>query len=221
MQLAQEALPLWRVSSGKPARSSSRPAAPSTSVATSSARRRCSPAAAFARGPGCGGRAGALGLVVATGRALHQPDGGVVWAERALAAFGSSARSYGAHLAEGRKALSLDVRGDGVRVETAEGAVHAHAAVVTAGSWAARLLATAGVNLPLTVTRETVVYSTGPRPTPAVIDWRSTAQPGGASPRRARPVRARRRGRHAEGRAASRRAGGRSGTARRSGPRRR
>jgi sarcosine oxidase len=116
-----------------------------------------------------------FGLVVATERALHQPDGGVVWAERALAAFGSSARSHGAHLAEGRKALSLDVRGDGVRVETAEGAVHAQAAVVTAGSWAAPLLATAGVNLPLTVTRETVVYfiHPGPRPAPAVIDWRS------------------------------------------------
>jgi sarcosine oxidase len=114
-----------------------------------------------------------FGLLIATGRALHQPDGGVVWAERALAAFGSSARRYGAQLAEGRKALSLDVRGNGVRVETAEGAVQAQAAVVTAGSWAGPLLATAGVNLQVTVTRETVVYFTHPGPAPAVIDWRS------------------------------------------------
>ena len=114
-------------------------------------------------------------LEIGTGPALHQPDGGIVWAERALAALSSSARGHGARLAEATKALSLDVTGDGVRIETSERAVDARVCVVTAGSWAAPLLATTGVRLPVTVTRETVVYfeHPGPRPAPAVIDWRA------------------------------------------------
>jgi sarcosine oxidase len=106
---------------------------------------------------------------------LHQPEGGVIWAERALAALSSSARRHGARLAEGRKALSLDLTGDGVQIETSKGALDARICIVTAGSWGAPLLATAGVQLPVTVTRETVVYfeHPGPRTAPAVIDWRS------------------------------------------------
>ena len=107
--------------------------------------------------------------------ALHQPEGGVVWAERALAALSSSARDHGAGVAEGMKALSLEVTGDGVQIETSKSVLDARVCIVTAGSWAAPLLAPAGVHLPVTVTRETVVYfeHPGPRPAPAVIDWRS------------------------------------------------
>jgi len=115
-----------------------------------------------------------FGVETGTTPALHQPDGGVVWAEAALGALGSSARSHGASLAEGRRVLSLDVGGDGVRIETSEGPLDAPVAVVTAGSWAAPLLATAGLDLPVTVTRETAVYFAhpAPPPPPAVIDWR-------------------------------------------------
>jgi sarcosine oxidase len=115
-----------------------------------------------------------FGVEIGARRALHQPDGGVVWADAALAALSSSARSQGARLAEGRRVLSLGVGGDGVRIEASDGALEARVAVVTAGSWAPPLLATAGFHLPVTVTRETAVYfgHPAPAPPPAVVDWR-------------------------------------------------
>ena len=115
-----------------------------------------------------------FGLELGTGPALHQPGGGVVWAEAALAALSSSARSHGVRLLEGRRALSLDVGSEGVRVETSAGLLEAAAAVVTAGAWAPALLATAGIRLPVTVTRETVVYfaHAAAESPPALVDWR-------------------------------------------------
>jgi len=45
---------------------------------------------------------------------------------------------------------------------------------VTAGAWAPALLATAGIRLPVTVTRETVVYfaHAAAESPPALVDWR-------------------------------------------------
>jgi sarcosine oxidase len=73
-------------------------------------------------------------------RALFQPDAGVVYAERALRAF-----SRGLRIVEGHRVESLD--------DLAEPVV-----VVTAGPWARRLLRTAGIDLPVVETRETVAY---------------------------------------------------------------
>ena len=71
---------------------------------------------------------------------LFQPDAGIVYADRALRAF-----ARGLRIEEGRRIESLD--------ELVEPAV-----VVTAGPWARRLLARAGIDLPVVETRETVAY---------------------------------------------------------------
>ena len=71
---------------------------------------------------------------------LFQPEAGTVYAERALRAF-----ARGLRIEEGRRIESL--------ADVPEPAV-----VVTAGPWARRLLAGAGIDLPVVETRETVAY---------------------------------------------------------------
>ena len=71
---------------------------------------------------------------------LFQPDAGTVHAERAMRAFARDLR-----IVEGRRVESLDDVDEPV-------------VVVTAGPWARRLLAPAGIELPVVETRETIVY---------------------------------------------------------------
>jgi sarcosine oxidase len=71
---------------------------------------------------------------------LFQPDAGVVYAERALRAFGR-----GVDIREHRRVESLDELDEPV-------------VVVTAGPWARRLLASHGIDLPVVETRETVAF---------------------------------------------------------------
>jgi sarcosine oxidase len=71
---------------------------------------------------------------------LFQPDAGIVYADRARRAF-----AQGLRIEEGWRVDSLD--------ELPEPVV-----VVTAGPWARRLLATAGIDLPVVETRETIAY---------------------------------------------------------------
>lgn len=105
------------------------------------------------------------------GPAVYQAEGGVAWAERTLAALASRLK-----IEECEKALALTPGPKGVDVQTASGAVRARAAIVCAGAWARPLLATAGVELPVRVTRETVAYfELDPRPAlPSLIDWAGT-----------------------------------------------
>jgi sarcosine oxidase len=53
---------------------------------------------------------------------------------------------------------ALEPAGDVVRVHTGAGSFDSGAVVVTAGAWAQRVLATAGIELEALVTRETVAY---------------------------------------------------------------
>jgi sarcosine oxidase len=101
--------------------------------------------------------------------AIFQPQGGVTWAERALAAL-----SRPVEVLEETRALSLAVRNSTVRVETTHGPVEARVVVVCAGAWSRPLLATAEIELAVAVTRETVAYFAleTERPVPSVIDWR-------------------------------------------------
>jgi sarcosine oxidase len=101
--------------------------------------------------------------------ALFQAQGGVAWAERALAALSRSI-----DVLEETRAVSIALHDSTVRVETTHGALDAGAAVVCAGAWARPLLATVGYELPVTVTRETVVYFAleASSPRPSVLDWR-------------------------------------------------
>ena len=85
---------------------------------------------------------------------VYQRDGGVVLADRALAAFRDGAVEAGARLQEGVRVSDLDeVDGDTV--------------VVTAGAWAPKL----GLDLPVRVTRETVSYFDVGRESLSIVDW--------------------------------------------------
>jgi sarcosine oxidase len=95
-----------------------------------------------------------FGLCVPEGfTALLQPDAGVVYAERAHAAL-----VHGLAVREGVRVTRIEDAGGRVNLETTEGPVEAGVAVVTAGSWARPLLATAGISLDVETTRETVAY---------------------------------------------------------------
>ncbi len=82
---------------------------------------------------------------------LFQPDAGVVYADRALSAF-----ARGLRIETGRRVESLDELDEPV-------------VVVTAGPWARRLLAGAGIDLPVVETRETVAYFRLEGPVPSVV----------------------------------------------------
>jgi sarcosine oxidase len=85
--------------------------------------------------------------------ALFQPDAGIVHAERALDAFAA-----GVTVREETTVVGLAREEKHARIESDAGTVRAGAIVVTAGPWARRLLATAGIELHVAPARETVAY---------------------------------------------------------------
>ncbi len=97
--------------------------------------------------------------------AIFQPEAGIARADLAQQALLDSARSAGARVEEETRVGSLDE-------------VDARAVVVTAGSWARPLLAGAGIDLPVVVTRETVGYFRleSERPIPSVVDLKPEAR---------------------------------------------
>jgi sarcosine oxidase len=115
--------------------------------------------------------------------AVYQPDGGVTRADRAHAALVAEAVAGGVELRDQTpvRELALD-RGE-VRLATDGADLTARAVVVTAGAWAPRLLGTAGMDLAVVPTRETVVYLDVPSAAevPPVIDYdaRPAAGEGG------------------------------------------
>jgi sarcosine oxidase len=90
---------------------------------------------------------------------VFSSDAGISLAAEARRAFEASARAAGAEIREHTRVDSLDD-------------VDADVVVVTAGGWAPKLLADAGIELPATPTRETVSYFALPdsRVVPSVID---------------------------------------------------
>jgi sarcosine oxidase len=118
---------------------------------------------------------------------LFQGSAGVCRADATLAAQTALATAAGATVMGEIAVTALAPVNDGVEVRTADGERHeAAVAVVTAGAWAQPLLATAGIELPLRVTREVVAYAGLPQPgpLPTLIDW-TTPDSG---PRYALPV---------------------------------
>ncbi|MEX2459409.1 MAG: FAD-dependent oxidoreductase [Actinomycetota bacterium] len=108
------------------------------------------------------------------GDALFQPDAGVVDAEGAWRAFLDAAVAHGAEVREGAVVSALDSGPDAVTVCLANGGdLRASVAVVTAGAWARPLLATAGIELDVRPTRETVAYFSVPDASalPTLVDW--------------------------------------------------
>jgi sarcosine oxidase len=93
---------------------------------------------------------------------LYQADGGLVAAARANAAHVKAAREAGAQLLQNVPVTDVRVK-DGEITVTADGQTYrAGRLVVTAGAWSSALMAKFGVRLPITVTREQVVYFSAP-----------------------------------------------------------
>ncbi|MGH2692877.1 MAG: N-methyl-L-tryptophan oxidase [Actinomycetota bacterium] len=110
-------------------------------------------------------------------RALFHPDGGFLAADRTVIASAASARAHGAEIRESTRVLAVRPTVSGVEVETEERTYTAPVAVVTAGGWAKALLAGAGIELPVRVTRETVAYFNvaDEAAIPSLVDWGSPA----------------------------------------------
>ena len=119
--------------------------------------------------------------------AVYQAEGGIVRAARAVNTLWDLARSAGAETVAGERVVSLKVDGEGVEVESASGTRwRAGTVVVAAGGWSASLLASLGLDLPLNVTREQVVYfprragvevDCGIGGMPTLIDYHDFEQP--------------------------------------------
>jgi sarcosine oxidase len=108
-----------------------------------------------------------FGVRIGDRRAIHQPEAGVVLSDRALAAFRAQAERGGARFEEQRRVERLDDLDAGV-------------VVVTAGAWARPLLATAGIDLPVRVTRETVSYFRMDGRPPAFVEFTEDGRGHGA-----------------------------------------
>lgn len=89
---------------------------------------------------------------------IHQPGAGVVAADRARAALLSVAVRAGVSLREHETAIAIEDRGDRVSVATDRGCWECETALVAAGPWSRPLLAEAGIDLPVTVSLQSVAY---------------------------------------------------------------
>ncbi|HEX9891917.1 MAG TPA: FAD-dependent oxidoreductase, partial [Actinomycetota bacterium] len=109
---------------------------------------------------------------------LYQPDAGIVAADRAWRAFIEGGRGAGAEVREGERVVAIRPSASLVDVETDGSTYRARACVVTAGAWARPLLTEAGIDLPVTPTRETAAYTALPDglEIPSVVDWTSPAR---------------------------------------------
>lgn len=104
--------------------------------------------------------------------ALFHAEGGFVRADRTHAGLVRSARAHGAELRDVTGVTAIEQQNGEVRVTTGAEEISAGAAIVAAGSWGPRLLAPLGIDLPVTVTRETVTHFrlSSPNGLPTVID---------------------------------------------------
>ena len=108
-----------------------------------------------------------------TRRVLHQADAATVRAERAVLAFTEELRAGGGELRERTRVVALHPGAAYCDLETEEERIRARVVVVAAGAWARSLLAPAGLDIPTTVTRETVAFfplAPDYRP-PALLEW--------------------------------------------------
>jgi sarcosine oxidase len=108
------------------------------------------------------------------GPLVHQPDAGVIRADRARAALLRMAAAAGAELREGVRVRSIAERGEAVEIETDSGRRRFAAAIVAAGPWSGKLLAAAGIEAPLSVSCQTVAWFALEHPPawpPALIEF--------------------------------------------------
>ena len=87
---------------------------------------------------------------------VYEADGGLLFVESCVSAHARLAQERGAELKVGVSVEALCADGEGVRITTSEGDVHAGAVIVSAGAWAGELLAP--LNLPLHVKRKVLLW---------------------------------------------------------------
>ncbi len=111
---------------------------------------------------------------------VFQPDGGVTFADRAHTALIGEAAERGVEVRDATPVRALAADRGSVVLSLDRGELRARAVVVTAGAWAAGLLAGVGIELPVVPTRETVVYVDvpGAERLPPVIDYGSLPAEG-------------------------------------------
>jgi sarcosine oxidase len=105
-------------------------------------------------------------------RLLFQKEGGIAHADIAVNAFVRGARDQGARVIEETRVDAIEPGASSVTLRIGEESIEAGRVVVTAGAWARGLLAPAGIELPVSPTRETVAYfqMAGPLP-PTLVEW--------------------------------------------------
>ena len=105
--------------------------------------------------------------------AIFQPDGGVTYADRALAALLGDAVERGVEVRERTPVRGVSPERGGVVLTLERDELRAQAVVVAAGAWTAGLVREAGIELAVVPTRETVTYvrHTGVEHVPPVIDY--------------------------------------------------
>jgi sarcosine oxidase len=101
-------------------------------------------------------RFGITGLTA--GPVLLQPGAGVLRADRAREALLRSAVEAGVEAHQNERVVALEIVGDQVEVRTTRRNWHCLRVVVSAGPWTAPLLSEIGIELPLTVSSQSVAY---------------------------------------------------------------
>lgn len=89
---------------------------------------------------------------------LHQPDAGVIRADRARSVLLRMAGAAGAELYQGELVRSIAEREDAVELDTDASRWRCSSAIVAAGPWSSDLLAGAGIEAQLSVSCQAVVY---------------------------------------------------------------
>ena len=95
--------------------------------------------------------------------ALISPDTGVLASDIALRALANAAQNQGpgnpdAHIVDEAPVKRVEIVGDRVHFVAGDQEFNARSCVVSAGAWAAALLSPLGIDLPVRVTREQVLY---------------------------------------------------------------
>jgi sarcosine oxidase len=94
----------------------------------------------------------------------YQPDYGLLAADQCVAALANQARRHGAQINEHETALRITPLADGVEVRTTGGTYRAARLILSAGSWMGPLVGQLGIELPLALSKELIVYFAPPDP---------------------------------------------------------
>jgi sarcosine oxidase len=89
---------------------------------------------------------------------LHQADYGILAATRCVLTMVERARAAGAEVVAETRVRAVVPDGEGVTVRTDNGELRAARVILTAGSWSRPLLASLGIDLPLTVLQEQLAF---------------------------------------------------------------